>query len=833
MTGAEAADADRRLAAMLAGRVDAVLLGDAPWARAQLPPAVRGANVAREGLVPWCGINARDRNRVALESELAGLEVSGIAAVHCVTGDHPSLGHRPDARAVFDLDSTAIVGLAARTTSMLISAAESPAAAPQRDRPARAAAKIAAGAQVLFVNHCAPEHCAEFVAELAALAPHPTLPGQPAVPLIACVPLVISEASADRIAKYLHQAPSAELLAALSAPDPVIAAIDLAVRHAHALLAIPGSPASISPRPPAPARPTSSPPRSPRPAAPSAHDRPPRAAPPSRRGQGPCMTSKPCAASALHVIHEAPACMTSKACAATALNVIHEAPGRSEDVPMPELIPSEGPIDLVVTGVDVLVRAGDVRRGIDLVVHAGRIAALSPAPSSARERATETIDGTHLLAMPGLVNAHTHSAENPMRGLGDGLPLEPWLATLMAEGGLYDAEDHYWCSLASAAELLLSGGTGVIDHLVMTPISADSFDGAMRAYRDSGIRGGVAPLLSDHDATVGLAADLGVDVTGLVAMMPEQAPAMPTGDYLQLTEDAIGRWHGAEGGRLHLLAGASGVQWASDELLGGMAQLAERTGTTMQLHCVETRLQAASCHHGWGRSAVQRLGELGVLNPRTSLAHCVWIEDHDIGAIADAGAVVAHNPAANQRLRSGRAPIAALLAAGARVGIGTDGAASGDDQNSWIAMRLAALIHRDPDEPWVSATEAIAMATELGGHALGVAGLGALDPGAPADFALLDRRAPGLAGARELEAALVWSESGSGVRHTVVAGEIVVRDGQLTTVDLDEIQAHIAEQCERRARRGPQTPALVATIARLQEVRRRLAERQERAHVEP
>ncbi|MBO9532923.1 MAG: amidohydrolase family protein [Solirubrobacteraceae bacterium] len=504
---------------------------------------------------------------------------------------------------------------------------------------------------------------------------------------------------------------------------------------------------------------------------------------------------------------------------------------------MPEptvaLIPAEGPIDLVVTGVDVLVRPGDLRRGVDLVVHAGRIAGLTEAPSPARERATDLIDGARLLAMPGLVNAHTHSAENPMRGLGDGLPLEPWLATLMHEGGLYDAEDHYWCSLATAAELLLSGGTAVIDHLVMTPISAASFDGAMRAYRDSGIRGGVSPLLSDHDATVGLAADLGVDVSGVVAMMPEQAPAMPTADYLQLTEDAIGRWHGAEGGRLHLLAGASGVQWASDELLGGMAQLAERTGTTMQLHCVETRLQAASCHHGWGKTAVERLAELGVLNPRTSLAHCVWIEDGDIGLIADSGAVVAHNPAANQRLRSGRAPIAALLSAGARIGIGTDGAASGDDQNSWIAMRLAALIHRDPDEPWVGANEAIAMATELGAHALGVPGLGALDPGAPADFALVDRRAPGLAGARELEAALVWSESGPGVRHTVVAGDVVVRDGQLTRVDLDEIQHHITEQCERRARTGPQSPVLEATIARLQEVRQRLAARQGRTHVAP
>ncbi|MBO9532922.1 MAG: methylenetetrahydrofolate reductase C-terminal domain-containing protein [Solirubrobacteraceae bacterium] len=240
VSGAAAADAERRLAAGIAGSVDAVLLGDAPWARVQLPPAVRGANVAGEGVVPWCGLNARDRNRAALESELAALDASGIPAVHCVTGDHPSLGNRPDVRPVFDLDSTGIVRLAARTTPLLISAAEAPAAVPQSDRPARAAAKIAAGAQVLFINHCSPEECAAFVAALSVIAPHPTVPGYPAVPLIACVPLVISHGAADRIAKYLGHAPSPDLLAALDAPDPRIAAVDLAVAHARRLLEIPG-----------------------------------------------------------------------------------------------------------------------------------------------------------------------------------------------------------------------------------------------------------------------------------------------------------------------------------------------------------------------------------------------------------------------------------------------------------------------------------------------------------------------------------------------------------------------------------------------------------------
>ncbi len=509
--------------------------------------------------------------------------------------------------------------------------------------------------------------------------------------------------------------------------------------------------------------------------------------------------------------------------------------------------------DLLITGVDVLMAPGDLREGVDVVIRDGRIASIGPAASpgsaapsgaaasesaaasaieSASVRgATEagsgpqtTLDGTGLLAIPGLVNAHTHSPENPMRGLRDGLPLEPWLASLMEHAGPYSADDHYWCALASAAEILLTGGTSVIDHVGMTPIRPEAFDGAMTAYRDAGIRGGVAPLVSDFDATVALAADLGMDVGGLRALMPQQVPTLPTSEMLARTDDAIGRWHGAEGGRLHVLAGASGVQWASEELLGGMADLARARGTTWQLHCVETRIQAAACRLRFGKSGLAALDDLGGLGPETSLAHCVWIEPSDIDLIAARGATVVHNPAANQRLRSGRAPIAALLAAGAHVGIGTDGAASGDDQSAWIATRLAALIHRDPDEPWVSSDDALAMATSGGAHALGVPGLGTLEPGAPADLTLVDRRGLGLAGSYELEASLVWSESGPGVTHVIVAGEVVVRDGAPTRFDLAEVTAAMADQAARR-RAEPVSAQLDLTVARLNELRRRLAER--------
>lgn len=147
-------------------------------------------------------------------------------------------------------------------------------------------------------------------------------------------------------------------------------------------------------------------------------------------------------------------------------------------------------------------------------------------------------------------------------------------------------------------------------------------------------------------------------------------------------------------------------------------------------------------------------------------------------------------------------------------------------------MRLATLIHRDPDEAWVTSDDALTMATADGARALGVPGLGTFAPGAPADLALVDRRGTSLAGTRELEAALVWSESGGSVTHVVVAGEVVVRDGRPTRFDLDEVRAAIAGQAARRLA-APVSAELQKTVARLDEVRRRLAEREGRPFFMP
>ena len=141
----------RSMARQLAGCVDAVLFGDVNWDRVQFPPSYRAALIEQEGLRAWPGVNARDRNRVALEGELLALHDLNVAGVHCVTGNHPYSGNRPDAAPVFDLDSTRLVKLAA-DIGLTTSVAASPHSFPSDLRPVRTFDKGVAGASICFID---------------------------------------------------------------------------------------------------------------------------------------------------------------------------------------------------------------------------------------------------------------------------------------------------------------------------------------------------------------------------------------------------------------------------------------------------------------------------------------------------------------------------------------------------------------------------------------------------------------------------------------------------------------------------------------------------------
>jgi 5,10-methylenetetrahydrofolate reductase len=221
------------VAAALAGTTDAVLLGDHNDARVQFPPAYRAMLVRAAGLEPWVGLNCRDRNRVALEGELAALRHANVTGVHCITGDHPKSGHRPDAMPVFDFDSTQLAALA-RANGVLVSVAASPCSVPVLGRPRRLAQKVLAGAHICFVNHSGSgERVLEFVKLAQSLGAN--------VPFIAGLAVITSKAGARMIQKFHNLVlPPGYLEGIMNATDVRRAGIRAAIRFGHDLLAQPG-----------------------------------------------------------------------------------------------------------------------------------------------------------------------------------------------------------------------------------------------------------------------------------------------------------------------------------------------------------------------------------------------------------------------------------------------------------------------------------------------------------------------------------------------------------------------------------------------------------------
>ncbi len=218
---------------ILAGTMDAVLAGDAGNARVQFSPAYRAHLIRLTGLQVWTGINSRDRNRVAIEGELAGLAEVGVAGLHCVTGDHTLTGDRPDAAPVFDIDSTRIAALA-RAAGHLVSVGEAPATPPVARRPDRLLQKMRAGAEVCFVNHAggaAPVR--DFIERAQDLGA--------TMSFVPCVPVVVDRASAELLESFTTLVlPAGYLERILAADDPFREGIAATVELSREMLEIDG-----------------------------------------------------------------------------------------------------------------------------------------------------------------------------------------------------------------------------------------------------------------------------------------------------------------------------------------------------------------------------------------------------------------------------------------------------------------------------------------------------------------------------------------------------------------------------------------------------------------
>jgi 5-methylthioadenosine/S-adenosylhomocysteine deaminase len=450
-----------------------------------------------------------------------------------------------------------------------------------------------------------------------------------------------------------------------------------------------------------------------------------------------------------------------------------------------------------------------IKSGVSILIEGHRIAQLSSSPVSTGT-VDRTLPGRGLLAMPGLINAHAHSPENYFRGLTEQVPLELWLFDVFSSGVRFTPRENYLAALIGAAEMLRTGTTSVLDHFwVNGGMSIEDLDAVMEAYRDIGIRAAVAPLVEDLRPE--LEAAIRSDPE-LASGHREQDSALDVPDYLDTLQAFFSKWHNKENGRLRCLAGPSGPQWCSEEVLHGSAEIARRFQSGLHMHADETKLQALLCREIYGQSAVSHLYEKGLLGPQVSLAHCVWVDDRDIDILSETGTTVVHNPSSNLKLGSGFAPVLDMKEQSVSLALGADGSASSDNQVLFDIMKLTGLIHsaREVDhQRWLSARDVVAMATTGGARALGLGGeLGELKPGMLADIVLLRLDTSFFTPLNDAFRQLVYCENGSSVETVLVDGQIVVEGGKLLTADHESA---MAEARERWAEKRPTIPPLEGT----------------------
>jgi 5-methylthioadenosine/S-adenosylhomocysteine deaminase len=404
-----------------------------------------------------------------------------------------------------------------------------------------------------------------------------------------------------------------------------------------------------------------------------------------------------------------------------------------------------------------------------------------------------------MIAIPGMVNAHCHSPANLVRGMMPSKPLEIWRAYYRASLRDMRDEDFYASALLGGMEMLKNGATTVLDHFAGNASCRFMGAGAaIQAMRDLGLRHVASLTVTDknYEDTI----PLGRTDAGLHAEIQRMSAgeAKTTKTWLDECEEFIEAFH-APARLTTACPGPSAVQRCTDELLIGCAEIARKKNLPMHIHLAETKAQAVQGRSIYGHSLLQHLESLGIVGANLSCAHSIWIEDADVELFAKRGATPVHNPASNLRIGSGLAKVKEFLAAGVKVGLGTDGSASNDGQNMFDAVRLAVLIHNQAGtdfNQWVTPAQALAMATRNGARAFGL-DAGMLARGKLADIVLLRRDRAAFTPLNDVMSQLAFCENGSDVDTVIVNGEVVVESGRLAKIDEGEV-LRLAEQSRKR-----------------------------------
>jgi len=423
--------------------------------------------------------------------------------------------------------------------------------------------------------------------------------------------------------------------------------------------------------------------------------------------------------------------------------------------------------------------AGTELADASILVEDGMIAWIGTGePPVTLRQGSVVLDASGCVAIPGLVNTHHHLYQVLTRARAQQDGLFGWLTELYP---VWAGLDEEWVGAAAAAglaELALSGCSTSADHHYVFPAGrGDLLAAEIDAARGIGVR---------FHATRG-SMDLGASQGGL----PPDVVTQRADVVLAETELAVATFHDAAPGAMTRIAVAPCSPFsASDGLMRESVALARRLGVRLHTHIAETADEEEFCLERFGCRPVELLDRLGFLGDDVWLAHAVHLSAEDIARLAATSTGVAHCPTSNMRLGSGTALVRELVDGGVPVGLGVDGSASNDGAHLLGEVRQAMLVARNRGGPRaMTAREALSLGTRGGAACLGRDDVGSLEPGKRADIALFDVTGLATAGIEADPLAgivLAWPQR---VRHLLVEGRFVVRDGTLVTVDEEMLAA--------------------------------------------
>lgn len=435
--------------------------------------------------------------------------------------------------------------------------------------------------------------------------------------------------------------------------------------------------------------------------------------------------------------------------------------------------------------------ASRIEKNLSVGIRGGLVTSVGKADELEREGPfDEVIDCMGQVLLPGLINCHTHVHETMMRGLGHDLPFHDWCDRLVfpTAEAMEDEGDaiYYNLSQLTAMEAVASGTTAFVEHSVNFA-KRHSYTIA-KAMRDMGFRGAVAKG----------AEDFSVIDRGHVG--PLDRELKETREFLERwgedkPDDLVQAWVGPSGGKRT-------VGGCTNQGLVELKRLAEEFGTRYHVHLAGTESEIENVRRDTGLpGSVAMVHELGILDERTSLAHCIWTVEEERDILLETGAQIAHCPSCNQICAIGVLPLQDLLRRGVTVGLGTDGGPQNDSFDMFRDMRQAVLLQRISlmQADAVTHGQAFRMATEAGAKVLGVENLGKIEPGYQAD--IVSVRADGnpfLTPMYEPLETLVYAGSGGrDVAMTMVNGRVLYMDGEFKTVDSRRVVAEVAGAAER------------------------------------